>query len=310
MQQLILSYGLIAIFVLMAAESACLPIPSEVTMMLGGALAAGAVSGPHPNLIAVIVAGTAGNVAGSYLAWLIGRYGGRPALHRWGRYVLLRPEEIDRAQDWFVRRGAMSVFWARLLPGIRTFISLPAGIAAMPPLRFGAYTLAGCLPWTGRPWPWPGMPSEPIGTVSNNHCAAPATSSPDWSSWSSRSPGSWLCAADARPPRPGEPSRADHQRFSHPLSGPFTVPSRGRRERLESDLAKFAILVEDLARSSGAAPTDVLASAAKERSWIRPFLLGIPRRPGPSPVWDSARSRGCSVCASRPLPSSGSWGRR
>lgn len=148
MQQLILSYGLVAIFVLMAAESACIPIPSEVTMMLGGALAAGAVSGPHPNLVAVVIAGTAGNVAGSYVAWLVGRYGGRPALHRWGRYIMLRPEEIDRAQDWFVRRGAMSVFWARLLPGIRTFISLPAGIAAMPPLRFGVYTLAGCLPWT------------------------------------------------------------------------------------------------------------------------------------------------------------------
>ncbi|MFI7664476.1 DedA family protein [Nocardia sp. NPDC049526] len=148
MQQFILSYGLAAIFVLMVAESACIPIPSEVTMLLGGALAAGAVAGAHPNLIAVIAAGTLGNVAGSYLAWLAGRYGGRPALHRWGTFVLLRGEEIDRAQDWFVRRGAPSVFWARLLPGIRTFISLPAGIAAMPPGRFGIYTLAGCLPWT------------------------------------------------------------------------------------------------------------------------------------------------------------------
>jgi membrane protein DedA with SNARE-associated domain len=82
------------------------------------------------------------------LAWLVGRFGGRPALHRWGRYVFLRPLEIDRAQDWFIRRGTASVFWARLLPGIRTFISLPAGIANMPPVRFGLYTLAGCLPWT------------------------------------------------------------------------------------------------------------------------------------------------------------------
>ncbi|WP_040698981.1 DedA family protein, partial [Nocardia vinacea] len=141
MQQFILSYGLAAIFVLMLAESACIPIPSEVTMLLGGALAGGAVAGAHPNLIAVIAAGTLGNVAGSYVAWLAGRYGGRPALHRWGKFVLLRTEEIDRAQDWFVRRGASSVFWGRLLPGIRTFISLPAGIAAMPPARFGVYTL-------------------------------------------------------------------------------------------------------------------------------------------------------------------------
>jgi membrane protein DedA with SNARE-associated domain len=148
MQHLILSYGLTAILLLMAAESACIPIPSELTMLLGGALAAGAVSGPHPSLIAVIAAGTAGNVIGSYVAWLAGRYGGRPALHRWGRYIFLREHEIDRAQDWFVRRGSASVFWARLLPGIRTFISLPAGIAGMPAGRFGLYTLAGCLPWT------------------------------------------------------------------------------------------------------------------------------------------------------------------
>jgi len=147
-QHLILTYGLTAILLLMAAESACIPIPSELTMLLGGALAAGAVSGPHPSLIAVIAAGTAGNVLGSYVAWLAGRYGGRPALYRWGRYILLRRHHIDRAQGWFVRRGAASVFWARLLPGIRTFISLPAGIAGMPAGRFGLYTLAGCLPWT------------------------------------------------------------------------------------------------------------------------------------------------------------------
>ncbi|GAB3207795.1 DedA family protein [Nocardia tengchongensis] len=148
MQQVIISYGLVAILLLMAAESACIPIPSEVTMLLGGALAAGAVSGQHPNVVAVIVAGTMGNVIGSYAAWWVGRYGGRAALHRWGRYILLREDDIDRAQDWFVNRGAASVFWARLLPGIRTFISLPAGIAGMPPIKFGLYTLAGCLPWT------------------------------------------------------------------------------------------------------------------------------------------------------------------
>ncbi|GAB2451888.1 DedA family protein [Nocardia tengchongensis] len=148
MQHLIVTYGVSAILLLMVAESACIPIPSEVTMLLGGALAAGAVSGAHPNLIAVIAAGTAGNVIGSYLAWLAGRYGGRPVLHRWGRYIFLRSHDIDRAHDWFQRRGAASVFWARLLPGIRTFISLPAGIAEMPATRFGLYTLAGCLPWT------------------------------------------------------------------------------------------------------------------------------------------------------------------
>lgn len=148
MEHVISTHGLIAIFVLMVAESACIPVPSEVTMLLGGALAAGAVSGPHPSLAAVIVAGTAGNVVGSYLAWLVGRYGGRPALQRWGHYVFLPAHHVDRAERWFARSGASSVFWTRLLPGIRTFISLPAGIAAMAPLRFGVYTLAGCLPWT------------------------------------------------------------------------------------------------------------------------------------------------------------------
>ena len=144
MQHLIATYGLLAVWVLMAAESACIPVPSEATMLFGGALAAGAVSGAHPSLAAVIVAGTLGNVVGSYLAWLMGKYGGRPGLRRWGRYVGLRSQEIDKAQDWFDRCGASVVFWSRLLPGIRTFISLPAGIAEMPAARFGLYTAAGC----------------------------------------------------------------------------------------------------------------------------------------------------------------------
>ena len=148
MQDLIATYGLLAVLVLMAAESACIPVPSEVTMLFAGALAADAVSGPHPSLAAVIVAGTLGNVLGSYLAWLMGKYGGRPGLRRWGHYVGLRSRAIDRAQDWFDRCGPSVVFWSRLLPGIRTFISLPAGIAAMSPARFGLYTVAGCLPWT------------------------------------------------------------------------------------------------------------------------------------------------------------------
>ncbi|MGD1169875.1 DedA family protein [Mycobacterium seoulense] len=147
-QHLVATYGLLAVWVLMVAESACIPVPSEMTMLLAGALAAGAVSGPHPSLAAVVAAGTLGNVVGSYLAWLMGKYGGRPGLRRWGRYVGLRPQDLDKAQDWFDRRGASVVFWSRLLPGIRTFISLPAGIAEMPAARFGLYTAAGCLPWT------------------------------------------------------------------------------------------------------------------------------------------------------------------
>ena len=148
MQQFIASYGYLAIFVLMVAESACIPVPSEVTMVFGGALAAGAVAGAHLNLALVIAVGVAGNVVGSYIAWGVGAYGGRAAWRRWGRYVLLRPSDIDRADRWFDRHGTKAVLFGRLLPVVRTFISLPAGIARMPPVRFGIYTLIGCIPWT------------------------------------------------------------------------------------------------------------------------------------------------------------------
>jgi membrane protein DedA with SNARE-associated domain len=103
MQHLIAVYGYAAIFVLMVAESACIPVPSELIMTFGGAIAAGAVPGTGLNLIAVIAAGVAGNVAGSYLAWAVGRYGGQAALQRWGRRVWLRDHDIDRANRWFAR---------------------------------------------------------------------------------------------------------------------------------------------------------------------------------------------------------------
>jgi membrane protein DedA with SNARE-associated domain len=147
-QHFIASYGYLAIFVLMVAESACIPVPSEVTMVFGGALAAGAVAGAHLDLALVIAVGVAGNVVGSYIAWGVGAYGGRSAWRRWGKYVLLRPSDIDRADRWFDRHGTKAVFFGRLLPVVRTFISLPAGIARMNPARFGVYTLAGCIPWT------------------------------------------------------------------------------------------------------------------------------------------------------------------
>jgi membrane protein DedA with SNARE-associated domain len=147
-QHFILTFGYLAIFVLMLAESACIPIPSEVTMLFAGALAAGAIPDGRLNIAMVILAGTLGNVAGSYLAWAVGRYAGQAALHRWGRYLWLRDDDIAKAHGWFTRHGPASVFFGRLLPVIRTFISLPAGFAGMAPLRFGLYTFAGCLPWT------------------------------------------------------------------------------------------------------------------------------------------------------------------
>ena len=148
MQHFIATYGYFAVFVLMAAESACVPVPSELIMLFAGALASGAVAGAHPDLTLMIVAGTLGNVAGSYAAWLFGRYAGQATLHKWGRYVWLKEKDIERATRWFERYGPAAVFVGRMLPVVRTFISLPAGFAAMRPVRFGVYTLAGCIPWT------------------------------------------------------------------------------------------------------------------------------------------------------------------
>jgi membrane protein DedA with SNARE-associated domain len=147
-QHFIATYGYLAIFVLMAAESACIPIPSELIMTFGGALAAGAVPGTALNLAGVIFAGVAGNVVGSYIAWAVGRYGGQPALRRWGRRLRIREHDLDRANLWFERHGPRAVLFGRLLPVVRTFISLPAGIAGMDPVRFGIYTTIGCIPWT------------------------------------------------------------------------------------------------------------------------------------------------------------------
>ena len=148
MQHFITQYGYLAVFVLMLAESACIPVPSEVIMLLGGALAAGAVAGAHPSLAGIIIAGVLGNVAGSYVAWAVGRYAGLAAARRWGRRVGIREREIDRAAAWFERHGNTAVLVGRVIPVVRTFISLPAGFAAMPPVRFGVYTTLGCIPWT------------------------------------------------------------------------------------------------------------------------------------------------------------------
>jgi membrane protein DedA with SNARE-associated domain len=148
MPHLIATYGYIAVFVLMVAESACLPVPSELIMTFGGALAAGAVPGTSLNLVAVIAAGVAGNVVGSYIAWAAGRYAGQPALQRWGHRLWLRDRDLDRASNWFGRYGPRAVLIGRMLPVVRTFISLPAGIAGMDPVRFGIYTTIGCIPWT------------------------------------------------------------------------------------------------------------------------------------------------------------------
>jgi membrane protein DedA with SNARE-associated domain len=144
------SYGYLAIFGLMLLESACIPIPSEVTMLFGGALTTAAVvgSGNELSLFWVGLVGTLGNLVGSWIAYWVGATGGRPTVDRYGRYLLIRPHEVDKAHSWFERRGESAVFISRLLPVVRTFISLPAGIARMPLPTFTLYTILGCLPFT------------------------------------------------------------------------------------------------------------------------------------------------------------------
>jgi membrane protein DedA with SNARE-associated domain len=123
-------------------------------MLFGGAaanatFAASLPGNPEPlNFLVVGLLGTLGNLVGSWIAYWVGKAGGRPLIERWGRYIFLRPHELDRAEVWFDEHGQAAVFVSRLLPVVRTFISLPAGVAEMPFARFSAYTFAGCLPWT------------------------------------------------------------------------------------------------------------------------------------------------------------------
>ena len=142
-------YGYLGIFLLMALGSACIPIPSEVTMLFGGAFATEAVGGAgHLDFWAVVLVGTAGTLVGSWVAYYVGRVGGRPLAERWGRIVFIQPHDIDRAESWFARYGEPAVFVSRLLPVVRAFISLPAGVAEMPVAKFSLYTFLGSVIWT------------------------------------------------------------------------------------------------------------------------------------------------------------------
>ena len=144
MERWVVDYGYVAIFLLMLAESACIPFPSEVTMLVGGWYA----SDGRLDFMAVGAAGVLGNLVGSWAAYALGRWKGRELLDRYGRYVLIRSHDIDRAESWWADHGEAATFFSRLLPVIRTFISLPAGIARMPFGKFTIYTFLGVIPWT------------------------------------------------------------------------------------------------------------------------------------------------------------------
>jgi membrane protein DedA with SNARE-associated domain len=135
--------GLGGVFVLMLLESACIPIPSEATMLFAGFN----VSEGHYSLFLATAVGVAGNVVGSWIAYAVGYYGRIDILERHGRKVGIRMHHLEAADRWFDRHGDATVFFTRMLPIVRTFISLPAGVARMPFWRFTAFTLAGCIPW-------------------------------------------------------------------------------------------------------------------------------------------------------------------
>jgi membrane protein DedA with SNARE-associated domain len=136
-----LGYG--GVFVLMTIESACIPLPSEVTMPFSGYL----VATGRFNLQLVALTGAFGCLIGSYVAYYVGTSGGRWFLERYGKYVLVAPHEIEIADRFFARWGSATVFWSRLLPVVRTFIAFPAGVARMRLLPFTIYTLAGSYIW-------------------------------------------------------------------------------------------------------------------------------------------------------------------
>jgi membrane protein DedA with SNARE-associated domain len=128
---------------LMAIESACIPLPSEVIMPFAGYLA----SVGRFSLLGAATAGAIGCNVGSTLAYVVAAKGGRAAVERWGAYILVGPRELERADRFFARYGALAVFVGRLLPVVRTFISFPAGLARMPMMKFQIYSFVGSWPW-------------------------------------------------------------------------------------------------------------------------------------------------------------------
>ena len=136
------SAGELGVFLLMVLESACIPVPSEAIMLFAGF----AVSKGEMTLFGIVAAGVLGNLVGSWIAYAVGYYGRLDLLEK-NKLIHISPKHLKWADDWFARYGNATVFFSRMLPIIRTFISLPAGVAKMPFWRFSAYTLLGSIPW-------------------------------------------------------------------------------------------------------------------------------------------------------------------
>jgi len=140
----ILALGVYGVLIGMILESCYIPVPSEIILPYAGYL----VYSGRASFVGAVLAGLVGGLIGASIGYLIARYGGRPLVERYGRYVGIHARGLDRAESWFRRHGDGAVFFGRLLPGIRTYISLPAGVAEMPWGRFVIFTFLGALPWT------------------------------------------------------------------------------------------------------------------------------------------------------------------
>ena len=138
------STGYFGVFFLMVLESACIPIPSEITMPFAGFL----VWQGNFTLWQVVLWGAIGNLIGSIISYAVGYYGGRPLIEKYGKYIFISRRDLESADKWFLKYGQSTAFFSRLLPAIRTFISLPAGVARMNFRKFCFYTFLGSLIWS------------------------------------------------------------------------------------------------------------------------------------------------------------------
>lgn len=138
------AYGYFAVALLMAMENACIPIPSELILGFAGYL----IFDERMTFTGAMIAGMIGGMLGSIFAYFVGSKGGRPFVDKYGKYFLVKKSHVDMAQRWFDRYGIRAVFFSRMLPVVRTFISLPAGFARVDFPKFLAFTFAGSLPWT------------------------------------------------------------------------------------------------------------------------------------------------------------------
>ncbi len=147
MQSFLVSHAIYAIVVFGVLEAMCIPISSELTFLLGGAIASGGVAGTsqHPSLALVIILGTLAELVGSFISYYVGRVGGKPLVHRWGRYILVTEADVARAERFLVGRGVWALPVARMLPFVRAFASIVAGFVEIPPVRFGVLSAIGTL---------------------------------------------------------------------------------------------------------------------------------------------------------------------